>query len=312
MATLKVAVVGAGAMGSLFGGSLAASGHEVWLIDVWKEHVEAINKNGLTIEEVGGRERLIKDIKATTDPREVGTVDLVLVFVKSALTEEAARGALPLFGGSTTAITLQNGLGNVEKIASVVGEERVTAGVTSHGSTMLGPGKIRHAGVGETLVGELDGRITDRIRRIADALNSAGIEAKVTENIQGAIWGKLIVNVGINPLTALTGLLNGQLLDFKETQELLEMVVEEAAEVAKKKGIRLTYDDPVSHVKEVCRLTAANKSSMLQDVMNKRRTEIDVINGAIVKEGEKVGISTPANKVVTNLISVIQQNYKSK
>ena len=299
-------------MGSLFGGSLAASGHEVWLVDVWKEHVEAINKNGLLIEEVGGRERIIKNVKATTDPREVGTADLVLVFVKSAFTEEATRGALPLFGGNTTAITLQNGLGNVEKIASVVGEERVTAGVTSHGSTMLGPGKIRHAGVGETLVGELDGRITERIRRIADALNTAGIETKVTDNIQGAIWGKLIVNVGINPLTALTGLLNGQLLDFKETEELLEMVVGEAAEVAKRKGIRLTYDGPISHVKEVCRLTAANKSSMLQDVMNKRRTEIDVINGAIVKEGERIGVPTPANKVVTNLISVIQQNYKSK
>lgn len=305
---LKIAVLGAGAMGCLYGSKLAESGQDVWLIDVWKEHVEAINENGLKIEGISG-DRVVTNIKATTDPKDVGIADLVIVFVKATITDTALKGAVSLIGKDTIVLTLQNGLGNIEKISSVVGREKVVAGVTAHGSTMLGPGRIRHAGTGDTNIGEIDGTVTDRVKGLAEVFNKAGFKTNVVDNVLGLIWGKLMANIGINALTALTGLKNGQLIKFKETEELLELAVMEAAEVAKRKGIKLNHDDPVAYTKKVCELTADNKSSMLQDVSNKRKTEIEVINGAIVKEGEKLGVPTPINKALTNLISVIQQNY---
>jgi len=306
--SMKVVVLGAGAMGCLYGGLLAEGENEVWLLDVWKEHVDTINQRGLIIEGIKGK-RVIKGINATTNPEEAGVADLLIVFVKSTVTEVAVKGAKSIIGENTTVMTLQNGLGNVEKIESVVGKGKVIAGVTSHGSTLLGPGHIRHAGEGDTYLGEADGNATDRLSKIVDVFNAAGIKCNVADNILSLIWSKLIVNVGINALTSITGLRNGQLLDYPSTEELLELAVAEALDVAEVKGIKLQYQDSVSHVKEVCRLTAENKSSMFQDVLNKRKTEIEMINGAIVREGEKEGIDTPVNKVLTNLVTALQASY---
>lgn len=305
---MKVVVLGAGAMGSLYGGLLADSGNEVWLLDVWKEHVDTINEKGLTIEEKGIY-RMIKNIRATTDPGDIGTADLLIVFVKSTVTKKAVRDAISLVGDGTAVLTLQNGLGNIEKIEEVVGKGKVMGGVTSHGSTLLGPGRIRHAGEGDTYIGELDGRISERLQRIVEAFNKAGIRSEVSDDILSLIWGKLLVNVGINALTAITGLRNGQLIEYSGTEEILELAVKEALDVASARDIRIQYQDPIGHVKDVCRLTAQNKASMLQDMLNKRKTEIDMINGAIVREGENAGIPTPVNKVLTNLISVMQDTY---
>lgn len=305
---MKIVVLGAGAMGCLYGGMLAEAGNEVWLLDVWKEHVDVINEKGLYIETSKGNKH-IKNIRATTDPSDIGVVDLVLVFVKSTITEIAIAQNKKIFGTNTIALTLQNGLGNIEKMASVIDGKNIIAGTTAHGSTMLGAGKIRHAGVGKTHIGEIDGRVCERIQKISEVFNDAAIETDISENVMGLIWGKLMVNVGINALTAITGLKNGQLVDFIETEELLELAVTEAWAVAKRKGIELPYNDPVSHTKEVCKATAGNRSSMLQDVSNKRKTEIEMINGAIVREGKALAIDTPINKVLTNLISVMQKNY---
>ncbi|MBA1334772.1 MAG: 2-dehydropantoate 2-reductase [Firmicutes bacterium] len=305
---MKIAVLGAGAMGSLYGGLLSDGGNEVWLLDIWKEHVDAVNERGLVIEEEDG-ERLVKNIKAASNPEQIGSVDLLIVFVKSTVTGEAVRGAVPVIGEKTPVLTLQNGLGNIEKIEEVVGKGRVIGGVTSHGATMLGPGRIRHAGRGDTYLGEVDGSITPRLKTIAKAFNEAGIKSKISQSILSLIWGKLIVNVGINALAAITGLRNGMLPEYAGTSEILEMAVAEAVRVAETKGIKLQYDDPVAHVKEVCRLTAQNKASMLQDVLNKRKTEIDMINGAVVREGKTEGIATPVNKVLAGLVSVMQETY---
>lgn len=305
---MKIGVLGAGAMGSLFGGLLAMAGHEVWLIDIWLEHLEAIKKKGLKIRRKEG-EHLIRDLRAVFSPEEVGTAELVLVFVKSTATEKAVRGARALFGEETTVLTLQNGLGNVEQIASVVPLSRIIAGTTAQGATVLGPGEIYHAGEGPTAIGELQGPPTERVERIAEAFNSAGISTQISENVMGLIWAKLLVNVGINALTALTGLKNGELLQFPETVELMEMAVMEAWEVAKAKGIEIPLEDPVSHAKEVAKLTADNRSSMLQDVSNKRKTEIDNINGAVVREGRALGIKTPVNATLTNLVLMMERKY---
>jgi len=219
------------------------------------------------------------------------------------------KGAAALLGPETVVLTLQNGLGNVEKLNETAGKERVMAGITGHGCTLLGPGKIRHAGQGDTILGEQGGQVSDRLKNVGTMLEKAGFSVKLSENVIGLIWGKLFVNVGINALTAVTGLKNGRLVELPETDELLELAVREAVEVARIAGIRIETENPVEHTRKVARLTAANRSSMLQDVTNHRQTEIDVINGAIVDEGKKLGVPTPVNLALTNLVRVRQKTY---
>jgi 2-dehydropantoate 2-reductase len=295
-------------MGSLFGGMLAKAGNEVWLVDVWAEHVEAINQRGLRLSGIGGS-RAVKHLKATVAAGDVGPSDLVLVFVKSPVTETAVSQAGSLFGRSTLALTLQNGLGNVERIASVIPRQQIIAGITAQGATVLGPGRVRHAGEGVTTIGELEGTSSPRVQSVADTFNEASIQTQTSDNVLGLIWGKLLVNVGINALTALTGLKNGQLLDFSETGDLLEMAVQEALRVVEAHGIRLPFDDPVAHTKAIARATAENRSSMLQDVSHQRPTEIDMINGAIVREGAALGVETPVNRTLTHLVRLMEKTY---
>jgi len=204
-------------------------------------------------------------------------------------------------------LTLQNGLGNIDLIREEIGDSNVIAGTTAHGATMLGPGRMRHAGIGKTIIGELDGNKTERLVKIVQVFQEAGLETEISHNVLGLVWDKLMVNVGINALCGITRLQNGELLNYPELEELLEAAVAEAHAVAKAKGIRLSYDDPVGHTKDVCRATASNKCSMLQDILNGKQTEIDMINGAIAREGEAVGIASPVNKTLTNLIKFIQR-----
>ncbi|MDR2527791.1 MAG: 2-dehydropantoate 2-reductase [Synergistaceae bacterium] len=306
---VEVAVLGSGAMGSLYGGTLAASGCGVVFIDVWKDHVDAINQRGLVIEEPGGA-KTVRGARAVSKASDAGTADLVIVFVKATATEEAMREALPLVGEKTSVLTLQNGLGNVEKLCKVVPASRVIAGTTGHGATLLGPGKIRHAGVGDTVIGELDGSRSPRVEVVATLLKKAGMTVKISENVLGLIWTKLIVNVGINALTAVTGLKNGRLTDFPEMEVLMKAAIDEACTVAKAKGVALEIAEPFEHTRNVAKKTGANRSSMLQDILAKRQTEIAVINGAIVEEGKKLGISTPINALLTSLVLVRQQTYE--
>lgn len=305
---MKVAILGAGAMGCLYGGMLAEAGNEVVLVDIWKDHVDTVNRDGLKIERAGVT-RVVKNIRGVTDAADAGEVDLVLVFVKADMTSRAAQGAKSLIGASSAVLTLQNGLGNAEALCAVFGTSRVTAGTTGHGSTMLAPGHIRHAGEGETIIGELDGNISERIEVLASLFENAGISTKISENVVGLIWTKLLVNVGINALTAVTDLKNGRLLDFAETDGLLAAAVEEARAVAKAKGILLETEDPVGHTRAIARKTADNRSSMLQDILAKRQTEISVINGAVAAEGERLGVPVPVNRVLTSLVLVKQSTY---
>lgn len=294
---MKIAVVGAGAMGSLFGGLLAASGEEVTLVDVWREHVESINAEGLRIKGPGGSRSISVD--ATTDPSSVGPVDLIILFVKSYDTIEATRDALPMVSEDTVFLSLQNGLGNIEKILEVAGSGRVIPGTTAHGCTLIGPGEIFHAGRGPTIIGELDGQVSERVRGIGDALERAGFETVISEAIRGALWSKVLVNVGINPLTALTGLRNGELLDYPEIKGVMAGAVEEAIRVAEALGVDLGDGGHVEKVYGVARATASNRSSMLQDVERGRRTEIDALNGAIVDSAGRLGLKVPVNETLT-------------
>ncbi|HHY38310.1 MAG TPA: 2-dehydropantoate 2-reductase [Clostridia bacterium] len=313
---MKIAVVGAGAMGSLFGGLLSISGEEVWLVDPWKEHMEAVLKKGLHIKRLREGDTLVAHPKAVTSPDPVGPCDLVLIFVKSYVTSSAMRNATPLIGVNTYCLTLQNGLGNIEAISEVVTAERILAGVTAHGATMVGPGEIVHAGQGKTIIGwpfgaeekreEVSERAFKKLAEIAEAFLKAGIETDISENILVPIWEKLLVNVGINALTAILRIPNGALLAYDETKDLVRMAVEEAASVAKAKGVPVT-GDIVSHVYDVAERTGQNKSSMLQDIIAGRKTEIGSINGMVVSEGKKLGVPVPVNEVLTDLIKALEK-----
>ncbi len=303
---MRVAVVGAGAMGSLFGALLAEAGEDVWLIDVWAEHVNAIQSAGLIVEREGKIRRI--DLSATTDPADVNSCKLVIVFVKSIHTAAAAKTAAKLAGDNGLVLTLQNGLGNADQIAQDVDPMRVVAGTTSYGATMLGPGKIRHAGIGLTTIGRWQPGESDRVPEVANLLTTAGIETDVVADVRRIIWDKLLINVGINAITALTGIKNGQLPDLEQTIWLSGAAVNEAMTVAAAQDIAVRQD-AVDHVLEVARATSGNRSSMGQDVDNQRLTEIDTINGAVVREAERLGLAAPVNRALTALVETLQSHY---
>jgi len=303
---MKIAMIGPGAMGSLFGGLLTRAGEDLTLVGYKKQQVETICSAGLTLEEKEGPQ--IIRMRATPDVTSVGKADLVIFFVKTYDTEKAVSDSLALEKEDTIFLTLQNGLGNEEVICKKIDRKKVMLGITGHGATLLRPGHVRHAGWGKTFIGELDHRITDRANRIAQMFYKAGIETEVSPNIHDQVWGKLLVNVGVNALTALTGFKNGQLLDYSETARLMENLVLEAAEVARRKGAHIE-EDPIEKVRKAAAITRENRSSMGQDFDRRRKTEIDAINGAVVSEGQLLGIPVPFNQTVTDLVRAIEKSF---
>ena len=301
---LKIGIVGAGAMGSLFGGRLAAAGQEVLLYDIYQEQVDAVRQEGLSIEDLASGQTDVVHPAATTRAEDLGDVEVLVIFVKSAATEVVARKFSEITGQRTIAVTVQNGLGNEGILKEHFGAQRTAAGVTSQGATFLGPGKIRHAGQGPTHLCMSD-RDNEKLGAFVDALNQAGLETDLEENIDDLIWSKLIINVGINALTALTALPNGRLLEFPDCRALMADLVAEAVMVAENTGVQLTYPDPLQMVYQVAEMTGGNRSSMLQDFDRKRQSEIDFINGAIVREAEKLGLEVPVNRAVTRLVRVL-------
>jgi 2-dehydropantoate 2-reductase len=286
---------------------LVLAGEEVWLVGNRKDQIDAICSTGLTFEEKG--ELRIIPMNATSDVTSVGKADLVIFFVKTYDTEMAVSDALALEKEDTIFLTLQNGLGNEEVICRKIDRKKVILGVTGHGATLIGVGHIRHAGWGKTFIGELDHRITDRVVQVSQMFCDAEIETEVSSNIHDHVWGKLLVNVGINALTALTGFKNGQLLDYPESVRLMENLVIEASEVARRKGIHLDQD-PIEKVRKTIEATRENRSSMGQDFDYRRKTEIDAINGAVVREAQPLGIPVPFNQAVTDLVKAMEKSFK--
>jgi len=293
-------------MGSLFGGALASSKHDVVLYDIYKDHVDAINRDGLFIEDATTKAVKVVKPRASADPEAVRNSDVMIFFVKSINTEEAAATFKAYAKPDTIALTLQNGLGNEAILRKHFGPARTAAGVTSQGATFLGPGKIRHAGKGPTHIAMADGD-QSKLAELAKALSEVGFEIYVEKDVAGMIWSKLIINVGINAMTALLGVTNGRLLEFEDIKDIISDMVEEAKAVAKARGITLIYPDPLKAVYEVAAKTGANFSSMLQDFQKNRQSEIDFMNGAIVREAKELGIPVPVNETVTRLVRTLDR-----
>ncbi|MFA4888989.1 MAG: 2-dehydropantoate 2-reductase [Candidatus Omnitrophota bacterium] len=304
---MKIVIVGAGAMGCLFAAYLSKSKEEAWVLDKHKDRASRISESGISVEE--NHSNWQAKVKATAQASEVGIADLILICVKSYHTKEAATQIKPLVGENSALLTLQNGIGNIEIIEEAFGPEKVIGGVTNQGATLLGPGHIRHAGRGETVIGRIDGKIPVEIRAIREILNKAGFETRISRDIKSLLWSKLIINVGINALTAITRLHNGKLIEFEGTRKILRQAVTEAVRVAKRKRIKLDFDDPLAKVEAVCEATAHNVSSMLQDVLRKKRTEIDFINSVIVRQGQELGIPVPINSLLVDLVKTIETSY---
>ncbi len=304
---MKISVIGAGAMGSLFGGKLSESGNEVVLYDINKAHVDAVNNNGLLIETLASGEKNTVHPSASSDISDIEGSDIFIVFVKSTATDIVANNIKTAARKDTIVVTLQNGYGNEEILKNHFGESNTAAGVTSQGATFAGPGHIKHAGSGPTHICMSDKK-NDKIKPFIQALNDAGLEADIENNIESLVWSKLVINVGINALTALTGLKNGMLLDFEETRAIMKDLVDEAVLVCEKSGIKLTYDNPLETVYSVSEKTGQNRSSMLQDFDRGSITEIDFINNAIVKAADKLGIDVPVNRTIAGLVKTIDLN----
>jgi 2-dehydropantoate 2-reductase len=305
---MKIVIVGPGAMGSLFAAFLSRTKEEVWLLDKNQERAAKINQQGIKIEGVSGEWQA--KVKATAESKDIGKANLLIICVKSYDTKSAIISVKALVGEDTSVLTLQNGLGNIEIIAEIVGADKVIGGITNMGATLLDTGCLRHAGKGETIIGRIDAKIPVEMRAIREVFNKAGLETRISRDIKGFLWSKLLINAGINALTAITRLANGKLLDFEGTRKIMRMAVTEGIKVAKRKRIKLIYDDPLAKVESVCEATADNISSMLQDVLRKRRTEVDFINGVIVRQGQEMGIPVPANAILLDLVKTIEASYK--
>jgi 2-dehydropantoate 2-reductase len=302
---VKVAVVGAGGVGSVFGGRLAAAGHEVWLVHRRHEMVDAVLRDGLRFDSSTGVEHI--PVHATDAPAAVGPVDVALILTKATDTPAAAAAAAGMLGSDDfVAVTLQNGLGNVETIARAVGRERVLLGMTYVGATVLGPGHVRHTAQGQSFLGEpfADNTPTPspRVERLARLLSEAGLPTVATNRVWDLAWGKLLINASMNAICALTGSSGEAALGSDSCRELLGLVARETAAVAAALGISLPYPDAAERVWQHCSDVAASKPSMLQDFERNRPTEIDAINGAVAREGARLGIPTPYNQALLLLV----------
>jgi 2-dehydropantoate 2-reductase len=304
---MKIAILGAGAMGSAIGALLARAGNNVTLVDVWRDAVETINRDGLKVQNKAG-EIAVHQVRAVLSPASIaGPVDLLLVFVKCYHTADAVKSAAPIIGPNTTVLSLQNGWGNGPRIAEIVGRERVLLGVCYHSATVLGPGHVLHAGMGKTFMGELDGADTPRLRQIAAVFNAAGIVVEPSGQVLKEIWSKLALNVATLPTSSAIKLTADHLCDTAAMQNLMRELLKEVVAVAAAQNIPLDFNERWEAITGLLKKLAPNtKGSMLQDVEKQRVTEIDVMSGAIVEAGRRLGVPTPYNNAMLWLIKAME------
>lgn len=298
---MKIAIVGCGAMGSVYAGLFAAAGHEVWAIDTWAAHVEAMAANGLHVTGASG-ERTVK-VNATTNAADAPVCDLVIIATKAMHVEPAAESARGLVGPDTVVLTIQNGLGSSQRVARILGKEKVRVGVVGgFGASIPTPGHVHHNGWELVRLGELEGPVTAPLHMVEGVWREAGFTVKAFDDIDTMVWEKLICNVAYSGSCALTGLTIGQVIDDEDAWLVASNCAEEAFTVAQAHAIGLGFRNARSYVRDFGRKIPNAKPSMLLDHLAGRRSEIEVINGAIPRAGLRVGVATPYNDVVVALV----------
>lgn len=274
-------------------GRLAQGGIRAILLDYRPERAATIAAQGIRIEKRDGSQ--VVPIEASADPERIGRADIVCICVKAYDTLRAVHSAQPVIARDTLVVSVQNGLGNAELIAAVVGSSRVAVATTGYGVTLLGPGHVAEAGCGSTLIAPFEKTNPEPARQFCELLTAAGFASRFSEDLAGVVWSKLIINAGINPVSAIENVANGEVWERPALRAVALSAALEGERVAAKKGVRLLFQDTAAELAEVCRKTRANVSSMLQDIRAGKRTEIDAINGAIVREGSALAVATPVN-----------------
>jgi len=297
--TQDILLVGTGALATLFAARLGQAGHSVSMLGTWKQGLQALRENGARIVDADGNERAYQ-VHATDDPREVSGAKFAIVLVKSWQTERAAHQLKLALADDGHALTLQNGLGNRETLTRDLGTGRVSLGVTTTGATLLAPGLVRTGGEGTISIEQ-----NQALAPLEAALRSSNFNLQIVEDAQSLIWGKLVINAAINPLTALLRIPNGELLARPVVRKMMASLARETAEVAAAEHVSLPFSNPVSAVEDVARKTAKNHSSMFQDVRRGAPTEIDAICGAVTKRAELHGIDTPFNRTCWRLVRAL-------
>jgi len=290
-----ILIAGTGALATLFAARLSASGHPVTMLGTWENGLRALNENGARLVDANGAEHAYP-VEATSTPADCKGARFTLVLVKSWQTERVAGQLAECLAEDGLALTLQNGMGNRELLTDALGLPRVALGVTTTGATLLGPGLARAGGEGVISV-----EAHPRLGPLEAAITGAGFKVQVVNDADALVWGKLVINAAINPLTALLRVPNGELLQRPAAHKMMGVLANEAAAVATAQGIHLPFENAVQAAEEVARKTATNHSSMFQDIRRGAATEIDAICGAITRTGEKIGVSTPVNRVCWHL-----------
>ena len=298
---MKVAVVGCGAMGSVYAALLADAGHEVWAIDNWKEHVDAMKVNGLRVEGASG-DRTVR-INATTDAADAGPCDLAILSTKAMHVEQAAQSMQPLLRSDTMVLSIQNGLGGPDTAAKILGRQRVLVGVVGgFGASMKAPGHAHHNGWELVRLGELTGPISPRLEAVAEVWRSGGFRVKCFDDIDQLVWEKLICNVCFSGTCAVTERTIIEVIEDPDAWQVASGCATEAYQVARARGIKLDFDDPVAYVHAFGMKIPKARPSMLLDHMAGRMSEIEAINGAIPVAAKAAGVAAPFNEVISALV----------
>lgn len=307
---MKIVIIGAGAMGCLYGAYLSKQ-NEVIMLDSYRPQVEAINANGITIVEKDGTQNNYPSVKACMSGEYTEPADLVIVFVKSTFTDVALEANRALFGENTIAMTLQNGAGNDRKIAKFARKENILIGTSKHNAVNMGNGISRHGGAGATTIGS-NFDVGDKLDRVAELFRESGLEVEISDDIQRIIWGKLFVNLSINTFTAITETPIGFMIEDKYAWDFAKRLVYEAVDVAEEDGTYFDRRKVLESVRQVCEQAKNGYSSMYQDRKRGALTEIDAINGAIVEQAKLYGVSVPYNTLIVSLIHAIEGADKFK
>ncbi|MFO1320494.1 MAG: 2-dehydropantoate 2-reductase [Burkholderiales bacterium] len=298
---MKVAVVGCGAMGSVYAALLGAAGHEVWAIDAWREHVDAMKANGLRLEGPSG-DRTVK-VNATTHAADAGVCDLVIIATKAMHVAPAAEASKALMGPDTMVLSIQNGLGGPDTAARVLGEDRLMVGVVGgFGASMRGPGHAHHNGWELVRLGERKGPVTPRLKQVAEVWESGGFRVKCFDDIDQLVWEKLICNVCYSGTCSVTERTIGEVMNDPDTWIVASGCAVEAYNVARARGIRLDITDPVAYVRDFGSKIPNARPSMLLDHMARRMSEIEAINGAIPVAAAALNVAAPFNTAISALV----------
>jgi len=298
---MKIAIVGTGAMGSVYAALLASAGHEIWAVDRWREHIDAIRARGLRLEGASG-DRTVK-MNATTDAREAGTCDLVILATKAMHVAQAAEAAKSLLGSETPVLSIQNGLGGPDTAANILGRERVMVGVVGgFGASMKAPGHAHHNGWELVRLGEFGGPITPRLKKVEEVWSGAGFRVKVFDDIDQLVWEKLICNCAYSGPCGIAERTTGEVMEDADLSAVSAACASEAFAVARAKGVKLGFTDPVAYVRDFGSKIPHARPSVLLDLLAGRKSEIDVINGSIPRVGKDLGVAAPVNAAVTALV----------